>query len=70
MMKRSALKMSKLIIDIPEAAESKNYSLRHFRRILQEMQVRILEFGNGKRKKFFVLRADIDRIPCRQNTQK
>ncbi len=44
-------------LDIPNAAELAGFSVRHFRRIIEEEQIRIVQIG----RKFFILGADFER---------
>jgi excisionase family DNA binding protein len=44
-------------LDIPNAAELAGFSVRHFRRIIEEERIRIVQIG----RKFFILGADFDR---------
>jgi hypothetical protein len=47
----------KTFLDIPNAAELAGFSVRHFRRIIEEEQIRIVQIG----RKFFILGADFER---------
>ena len=63
-MKASDACMSKrMFLDIPNAAELAGFSVRHFRRIIEEERIRIVQIG----RKFFILGADFDRW---QNSKK
>ena len=44
-------------LDIPNAAELAGFSTRHFRRIIEEERIRIIQIG----RKFFILGADFER---------
>lgn len=44
----------KMFLDIPTAAEMAGFSLRHFRRIIEEDQIPIVQIG----RKFFILGRD------------
>jgi hypothetical protein len=44
----------KMFLDIPTAAEMAGFSLRHFRRIIEEDQIPIIQIG----RKFFILGRD------------
>ena len=44
-------------LDIPNAAELAGFSVRHFRRIIEEERIRIVQIG----RKFFILGADFER---------
>jgi excisionase family DNA binding protein len=47
----------KTFLDIPNAAELAGFSVRHFRRIIEEERIRIVQIG----RKFFILGADFER---------
>ena len=47
----------RLFLDIPNAAELAGFSVRHFRRIIEEERIRIVQIG----RKFFILNADFER---------
>jgi hypothetical protein len=49
--------MKRTFLDIPNAAELAGFSVRHFRRIIEEEQIRIVQIG----RKFFILGADFER---------
>lgn len=49
--------VKKTFLDIPNAAELAGFSVRHFRRIIEEEQIRIVQIG----RKFFILGADFAR---------
>jgi len=44
----------KMFLDIPTAAEMAGFSLRHFRRIIEEDQIPVIQIG----RKFFILGRD------------
>jgi hypothetical protein len=44
----------KMFLDIPTAAEMAGFSLRHFRRIIEEDRIPIVQIG----RKFFILGRD------------
>ena len=44
-------------LDIPNAAGLAGFSVRHFRRIIEEERIRIVQIG----RKFFILGADFER---------
>ena len=44
-------------LDIPNAAGIAGFSVRHFRRIIEDEQIRIVQIG----RKFFILGADFER---------
>ena len=46
----------KKLLDIPTAAHEAGYSLRHFRRIIEEDQIPVMEIG----RKFFIVARDLD----------
>ena len=48
---------TKMFLDIPTAAELAGFSIRHFRRIIEEERIRIVQIG----RKFFILGADFER---------
>lgn len=45
---------TKMFLDIPTAAEMAGFSLRHFRRIIEEDQIPVMQIG----RKFFILGRD------------
>jgi hypothetical protein len=47
----------RLFLDIPNAAGLAGFSVRHFRRIIEEEQIRIVQIG----RKFFIMGADFER---------
>jgi hypothetical protein len=47
----------KMFLDIPNAAGLAGFSVRHFRRIIEEERIKIVQIG----RKFFILGADFDR---------
>ena len=47
----------RMFLDIPNAAELAGFSVRHFRRIIEEESIRIVQIG----RKFFILGADFER---------
>jgi len=47
----------RMFLDIPHAAELAGFSARHFRRIIEEERIRILQIG----RKFFILGTDFER---------
>lgn len=49
--------VKKTFLDIPNAAELAGFSVRHFRRIIEEERIRIVQIG----RKFFILGADFER---------
>jgi len=49
--------VKRIFLDIPNAAQMAGFSVRHFRRIIEEQQIRIVQIG----RKFFILGADFER---------
>jgi hypothetical protein len=47
----------RMFLDIPNAAGLAGFSVRHFRRIIEEERIRIVQIG----RKFFILGADFER---------
>jgi excisionase family DNA binding protein len=47
----------RMFLDIPNAAEIAGFSVRHFRRIIEEERIRIVQIG----RKFFILGSDFER---------
>jgi excisionase family DNA binding protein len=47
----------KLFLDIPNAAKIAGFSVRHFRRIIEDESIRIVQIG----RKFFIMGADFER---------
>ena len=45
---------TKMFLDIPTAAELAGFSIRHFRRIIEEDRIPIMQIG----RKFFILASD------------
>jgi len=46
-----------MFLDIPNAAGMAGFSVRHFRRIIEEERIRIVQIG----RKFFIMGADFER---------
>jgi len=46
----------KTFLDVPTAAEMAGFSIRHFRRIIEEDRIPIMQIG----RKFFILSRDFD----------
>jgi hypothetical protein len=46
----------KLFLDVPTAAEMAGFSIRHFRRIIEEDRIPIMQIG----RKFFILSRDFN----------
>jgi hypothetical protein len=51
---RSTQPRVKMFLDIPTAAEMAGFSLRHFRRIIEEDRIPVMQIG----RKFFILGRD------------
>ncbi len=51
------VRTNKLFLDIPTAAALSGFSLRHFRRIIEEDKIRIVQIG----RKFFIMGQDFKR---------
>jgi excisionase family DNA binding protein len=49
--------VKKTFLDIPNAAELAGFSVRHFRRIIEDERMRIIQIG----RKFFILGSDFER---------
>jgi hypothetical protein len=49
--------VKRMFLDIPSAAQLAGFSVRHFRRILEDEGIRIVAIGG----KFFILGADFER---------
>jgi hypothetical protein len=47
----------RMFLDIPNAAGLAGFSVRHFRRIIEDQQIKIVQIG----RKFFILGADFER---------
>ena len=47
----------RMFLDIPNAAGLAGFSVRHFRRIIEEERIRIVQIG----RKFFILGSDFER---------
>ena len=50
-------KSKKMFLDIPNAAGMAGFSVRHFRRIIEEERIRIVQIG----RKFFIMGSDFER---------
>ena len=48
---------TRTFLDIPNAAAIAGFSVRHFRRIIEDERIRIIQIG----RKFFIMGADFDR---------
>ena len=53
----SVRERTKMFLDIPTAAGMAGFSLRHFRRIIEEERIRIVQIG----RKFSILGSDFER---------
>ncbi len=49
--------VKRTFLDIPNAAELAGFSVRHFRRIIEDERIRIVQIG----RKFFILNSDFER---------
>ena len=49
--------VKRTFLDIPNAAHLAGFSVRHFRRIIEDERIRIVQIG----RKFFILGADFER---------
>ena len=47
----------RMFLDIPNAADLAGFSVRHFRRIIEDEQIRIVQIG----RKFFILGSDFEK---------
>ena len=47
----------RMFLDIPNAAGMAGFSVRHFRRIIEEERIRIVQIG----RKYFILGSDFER---------
>ena len=56
---------TKLFLDIPNAAGLAGFSVRHFRRIIEEERIRIVQIG----RKFFILGSDFERWQAAKRTR-
>jgi hypothetical protein len=52
-------------LDIPNAAVRAGFSVRHFRRIIEDERMRIVQIG----RKFFILGADFERWQSAQKVK-
>ena len=55
----------RMFLDIPNAAEIAGFSVRHFRRIIEDERIRIVQIG----RKFFILGEDFDRWQARKKSK-
>jgi hypothetical protein len=51
-----------MFLDIPNAAELAGFSVRHFRRIIEDEQIRVVQIG----RKFFILGSDFGEWQARK----
>jgi hypothetical protein len=54
-----------MFLDIPNAAGLAGFSVRHFRRIIEEEQIRIVQIG----RKFFILGSDFERWQAQKKSK-
>ena len=57
--------IKRTFLDIPNAAELAGFSVRHFRRIIEEERIRIVQIG----RKFFILGVDFERWQATKKTK-
>jgi excisionase family DNA binding protein len=57
--------VKRTFLDIPNAAEMAGFSVRHFRRIIEDEQIRIVQIG----RKFFILASDFERWKAAQKSK-
>jgi hypothetical protein len=57
--------VKRTFLDIPNAAALAGFSVRHFRRIIEEERIRIVQIG----RKFFILGADFERWHSAKNAK-
>ena len=57
--------VKRTFLDIPNAAELAGFSVRHFRRIIEDERIRIVQIG----RKFFILGADFERWLATKKTK-
>ena len=55
----------RMFLDIPNAAELAGFSVRHFRIIIEDEQIRIVQIG----RKFFILGRDFERWQANKRTK-
>ena len=60
-----AIPVKRTFLDIPNAAGLAGFSVRHFRRIIEEERIRIVQIG----RKFFILGADFERWQASKKTR-
>jgi|GEM_PF-1177172 len=54
--KESQKESKKMFLDIPNAAGMAGFSVRHFRRIIEDERIRIVQIG----RKFFIMGSDFE----------
>jgi len=54
---KASTERKRMFLDIPNAAGMAGFSPRHFRRIIEENRIRVVQIG----RKFFILGADFER---------
>ncbi|HEX4999599.1 MAG TPA: helix-turn-helix domain-containing protein [Terriglobia bacterium] len=52
----------RMFLDIPNAAQLAGFSVRHFRRIIEDEQIRVVQIG----RKFFILGSDFGEWQARK----
>jgi Helix-turn-helix domain len=57
--------VTRTFLDIPNAAQLAGFSVRHFRRIIEDERIRIVQIG----RKFFILGADFERWQSAQKSK-
>ena len=57
---------TKMFLDIPTAAEMAGFSIRHFRRIIEEDRIPIVQIG----RKFFILGRDFSNWEMNKKTKR
>jgi hypothetical protein len=57
---------NKMFLDIPKAAELAGFSIRHFRRIIEEDRIPIIQIG----RKFFILGRDFSTWETRKKPKR
>ena len=57
--------VKRTFLDIPNAAQLAGFSVRHFRRIIEDEHIRIVQIG----RKFFILGADFERWQATKKTK-
>lgn len=53
--------MSEVFLDMPSAAAFAGFSLRHFRRVVEEDQIPVITLPGRKHGKFFILRQELEK---------